>query len=742
MAGLGATLNSLTIGQISAALTVRGTGVAQCRLDGIGGIPLELVVRGVIPAIPRVIGEGGEDETIAAFAVDGIASVSQLDGRYAEEGATGLVVDGEPYAVILADAERAELVLARGGEGPGLYYAPLGEGWVAASEPGALLAAGVCPAPDPVTVERFVREGACDDTAATFFADIRRVEPWQAVVLGTGGAVRVHPVGGGAAATGPVQAMRDAVTTERVGIRLTAGAAGAAVLASALEAAPRSRPLPVHSATFPGLGGAFAHTPAVLVPLPYGAVQPTVHSFAPESMDLDGFLRDVGEPVPDPDAYLLWAIARSVAGEIDTLVDSGLDTASATGCGWFARLSDRLRARYGVTVRRPLRVEPGDDEDLRDELQAVAARVLPPAAVRYASAESSARPTEADLLLPLRADLAATFMSEEFAARPWNDRVAVMANLRELSTGRRGDAGDLMRRYLVERWLATLAQPSTEDHERPAPQDVSMAAVDWSRVPVQTERFVPGDPLAAKAAWHVSTALADLTSDKTYSAALRSPWLAVMSGKPVSVSQRRFSPLWDVSPGAAARVLSRFARRRLPRLGDPWTMQVAIAEGGLARVAAGALAARLGLWHWYARLVPPAAMNVFAPRPDAVAPGDSAVVRAPWKPDEFAAALVDALRLAIPAEAFLTLAGCAVVSADDAGARVLGYAPGPLADAITDPIDVVAALCADNPAGQADEHTPVIVAVRAPRRSAAERDVKGQRAVLRPPTRAGQSPSH
>jgi hypothetical protein len=170
-------------------------------------------------------------------------------------------------------------------------------------------------------------------------------------------------------------------------------------------------------------------------------------------------------------------------------------------------------------------------------------------------------------------------------------------------------------------------------------------------------------------------------------------------------------------------------------------MQVAIAEGGLARVAAGALAGRLGPRHWYARLLPPEAINVFAPRPGAVAPADSAVVRAPWKPDEFASTLVEALRLAVPVEAFLTLAGCAVVSADDAGARVLGFAPGPHADAISDPVELVALLSADNPAGQADEQTPVIVAVRAPRRSAADRDLKETRAAPRPPTRAGRSPS-
>ena len=127
--------------------------------------------------------------------------------------------------------------------------------------------------------------------------------------------------------------------------------------------------------------------------------------------------------------------------------------------------------------------------------------------------------------------------------------------------------------------------------------------------------------------------------------------------------------------------------------------------------------------------------------PDAVAPADSSVVRGPWKPDEFATGLLEAVRLAVPAEAFLTLAGCAVVSADGTGSRVLGFAAGPHADAVADPIGTVATLCRDNPAGQASQQTPVILALRAPRRTAADRDVKEQRAATRPPTRAGRSPS-
>lgn len=746
MPGLGATLNCPTIGTVSAALAARGPGAVTCRLEGVGGIPLELAVRAVMPAIPRVVGDR-PGEPIGAFAVDGVASVSQLDARYTVEGAAGLVVDGEPYAVIFADCERAELVLARGGEGPGLYYARLGDGWVAASEPAALLVAGVAAAPDPTTVERFVATGACDDTADTLLLGIRRVLAAQAVVLCASGAVRAYRVVPGAAtAVGPVQAMQAAVNADRVGVRLTPGPAGAALLGTALTVTPRSRPLPVHCAVYPGLGGAMARTPAALVPLPYGVVQPSVHAFAPEQFDLETFLCDLGEPVPDPHAYVLWSIARAAAGEVDVLVDSAVGGGTgANGCAWLARLSDRVRARYGVSIRRPLCGEANDangepDEKLYEELVAVAAGTLPTASARHATADSAATPAAADLVLALRAKLAAIFMSERFAARPWNDRFSTLAALRDLCAGRPANAGALFRRYLVERWLSALTPLSGVEAAGP-PGEITAGSASWARMPLSTERFGPGDPLAAKAAWHVNAALSDLMRERTHAAALRSPWLVLIAGKAVAVSQRRVTPLWEVAPGRAARVLAAVARTRLPRLGDPWTMQVALAEGGLARVGAGVFAARLGWRRWAAQRLPPEAANVFAPRPDAVAPADSAVVRAPWKPDEFAAAAVAALRLAVPAEVFFTLAGCAVVSADAASARVLGFAPGPHRDALTDPADLIAALCADNPAGQAGEQTPVVLMLRVARRGAADRDVKERDAAIRPPTRAGQSPS-
>jgi hypothetical protein len=96
-----------------------------------------------------------------------------------------------------------------------------------------------------------------------------------------------------------------------------------------------------------------------------------------------------------------------------------------------------------------------------------------------------------------------------------------------------------------------------------------------------------------------------------------------------------------------------------------------------------------------------------------VPPADAAVVHGPARPDATAAALLDALRYSLPDHLVRTLAGCAVVSADDTGSRLLGFAPGPNVGATTDPDVLVAEVFADNPACQDAECTPLVLAFAA-----------------------------
>jgi hypothetical protein len=119
MAGLAATLNAPdSTAPLCAALTARGPEGSITRLDGPGGASLMIGVRAVIPSVARVQGSDA-GPIVAAFAVDGVASVSALDAGYTSLGPPGLLGGEEPYAVILADVEQEALVLARNGNGPG-----------------------------------------------------------------------------------------------------------------------------------------------------------------------------------------------------------------------------------------------------------------------------------------------------------------------------------------------------------------------------------------------------------------------------------------------------------------------------------------------------------------------------------------------------------------------------------------------------------------------------------------------
>ena len=105
-------------------------------------------------------------------------------------------------------------------------------------------------------------------------------------------------------------------------VLLTPGLGGAAVLGGALHQPERPQPLPVFTANLAGIDGAAAQPPAVLVPLRHDTVTHTSLTAAIDPAELDRFLADMGEPVPDLDLYLLWTVVRSLSGGVDTLVDA------------------------------------------------------------------------------------------------------------------------------------------------------------------------------------------------------------------------------------------------------------------------------------------------------------------------------------------------------------------------------------------------------------------------------------
>lgn len=742
MAGLAALLSlgsdrtdSAIFDKMSSALATRGWDEARASIGAAAAL-----VRSALP----MVSEFGD----AIMVVDGIAEPSTLADRFVAHGAPALLTGPLPYALILAG--RSDLVLARNGDGPPLYYARTSDAVLVASEPAALLAAGVPADPDQATIDRFLADGHCDDTPSTFIESIRQVLPNQVVEISQveGRAVRRHSARPGpAAAVQPRMALLAATAADRAGVLLGSGLPGAALLGAALTERKLHRTVPVYSIGFPGMSdSASAYTSQLLAPLPDVVLRHRPLAFFADELDIDGFLADVGEPMPDLASYLLWAAAKATGGEVDILLAA--DGLHRPG-DHLARLADRIAARYGVSLCLPyrrVRTEPDDAEaaapdsiaadSILAELRGIAERTLPAATVRVAAsaeAEHALDPPLTQVLLRLRAELFEALLYPYGGSR---DDTALVA-AQQVCSGRQasGAAGScppdtaehLWRRYLVERWLHRMAPkaavPTARRPGRAAHARLTIAGRPWTRQALAVEPVAEGDRLAEKMAWYVAEYID--TMDVADRSALSEPWHLLVAAKPAAVSQGRARLIWQIKPSRMARRLARIAGAACG-FGDPWSMQLAIEQGGAVRMAAAVLSARFGRLTWTQKLLDERLRSISPPRGSACPPAHLAVILPPRNPDQIAEHIRAAVRRALPAPAYETLAGCAVVSVDDREVRILGWSGEG-----EPPLPLLLELCADNPFGQNDERTPLLLATSGHREPARRTGRKADRQPAR-----------
>lgn len=219
-----------------------------------------------------------------------------------------------------------------------------------------------------------------------------------------------------------------------------------------------------------------------------------------------------------------------------------------------------------------------------------------------------------------------------------------------------------------------------------------------ARAPVHTPLVSAGDDLAAV----VCGALGALDGD----VALRAGDLVAVSEKAVAVSQGRSFPVSDVRPRRLARVLSRFVKRTASGigLGIPATMELALREAGTARIlaatAASAATRPFGVKGVFYRVAGPRVAAIDGPTAGTIPPYNTHAKLPPANPDGVANELAHAL--AALADGPVSVA---IIDANDIGAVILGATPE------VDRHDLVA-LLRDNPLGQGEESTPVLLVRR------------------------------
>jgi asparagine synthase (glutamine-hydrolysing) len=215
------------------------------------------------------------------------------------------------------------------------------------------------------------------------------------------------------------------------------------------------------------------------------------------------------------------------------------------------------------------------------------------------------------------------------------------------------------------------------------------------RAPIQTPLLSAGDDLLAMVVGAVSALDADV--------GLRAGDVIAVSEKAVAASQGRSFPVDEVRVRPLARFLSRFVKRTASGigLGIPATMELALREAGTARIlaatAASALTRPLGIKGVFYRVAGARVAAIDGPTAGTIPPYNTHAKLPPADPDGVAVRLAEALsRLADGP------VSVAIIDANDIGAVVLGASPGLDRDGLV-------ALLRDNPLGQGEESTPVLL---------------------------------
>jgi hypothetical protein len=204
------------------------------------------------------------------------------------------------------------------------------------------------------------------------------------------------------------------------------------------------------------------------------------------------------------------------------------------------------------------------------------------------------------------------------------------------------------------------------------------------RIPVKTHVLVETDPL--------------VETVKRYASAAQPGDIVTIAESPVAVMQGRAIPISRIKPGFWANVLWRFVKKVPYGIGlrSPWSMQCAIDEVGAPQIIRAAIAGAWGKLRGrsgdFYRVAGRQAAMIDAAHTSGVKEFYGSVIKGPKDPDGTAQILSKELGLPVAIVDANDIFGCKVVGAPD------GLDVKPVEEAMR-----------DNPAGQGDELTPIVI---------------------------------
>ncbi|MDO5661221.1 MAG: asparagine synthase (glutamine-hydrolyzing) [Brachybacterium sp.] len=329
------------------------------------------------------------------------------------------------------------------------------------------------------------------------------------------------------------------------------------------------------------------------------------------------------------------------------------------------------------------------------------------------------------------------FASDSFASRPYFDAPTVLALFDDYVKNPENHGTLLFWRLLnVELWLRAFIDQAPEtsavEEGTAVIQDAAGEAADatpaksdyapnpgkeldltssydgrtWRRFPLQTDLVSRDSDLERLVTERVEAFFADLPEDALPPNA---PWHFFISEKIVAITQGRSLFTWEITPRRSARLLSR-AVTRTPAgigLGSPYTMELAIREIGLPRIAfaavVGGAAKLIGKKGVFYQLAGSDVRAIDGPTEYSAFPSNVSAKLPPKDPDAVSARLSAAIRRSdIPAAYRDSFAGTVVMDANDIGRNLLG-------SDVSGPAARYEETFADNPLGQGRQRTPLAI---------------------------------
>ena len=214
---------------------------------------------------------------------------------------------------------------------------------------------------------------------------------------------------------------------------------------------------------------------------------------------------------------------------------------------------------------------------------------------------------------------------------------------------------------------------------------IDLANSKWARLPIRTHVIAKDDNIIEIVKQYAKQHLLD--ND-----------ILFVSERVVAITQGRAFPMKDIKPSLAAKFLAKFVHKS-PfgiGLGSPWTMDLAIKEGGLLRIILGAIISAIakpfGIKGVFYKVVGKNINAIDGPCSYTLPPYNKYAKLGPANPEKVAIDLGREINHDV-----------VIIDANDLGVAVLGKSTLGVSD------DFCKKVFKDNPLGQSSEQTPLCI---------------------------------